>query len=257
VRYWSWLFASSPARAPLLGVFALLAEWNAPMDPATEASASHIKLAWWQQEIQRLIAHAPVHPICRYLAALPLAGGVDFSPLSQSIDASLAELSGVPLELSAELEPHACALRAAPLGLASRLACGGFDGEGLGDCLRALAVADYLARAIRDYRRQARQGRVPFAVEELLAAGLDNAELCADQPPPKLESYLQQLRVRAARSYESAALALPEACRAQQRHLLVLAALGLKHLQRRSSSLESARLQDMLLAWSTARRALR
>jgi phytoene/squalene synthetase len=114
-----------------------------------------------------------------------------------------------------------------------------------------------LARAIRDYRRQARQGRVPFAVQELLAAGLDNADLCADQPPPKLESYLQQLRVRAARSYESAALALPEACRAQQRHLLVLAALGLKHLQRRSSSLESARLQDMLLAWSSARRALR
>jgi hypothetical protein len=34
-----------------------------------------------------------------------------------------------------------------------------------------------------------------------------------------------------------------------------LAALGLKHLRRRTSSLESARLQDMLLAWSTARRA--
>jgi phytoene synthase len=254
-RYWSWLFASSPARAPLLGVYALLAEWNALMDPATEASASRIKLSWWQQEIQRLIAGAPVHPICRYLAALPRAGEVDFSPLSAAVDASLAELSGVPLERSAELEPHACALRAAPLGLASRLASGGLDEEGLGNGLRALAVADYLARATRDYRRQARLGRVPFAVEELLAAGLDNADLCADRPPAKLEHYLQQLRVRAARDYETAALALPVACRARQRHLLVLAALGLKHLRRHSSSLESARLQDMLLAWSTARRA--
>lgn len=255
VRYWSWLFASSPARAPLLGVYALLAEWNALLDPATEASASRIKLAWWQQEIQRLIARAPVHPICRYLAELPRAGDVDFSPLSHAIDASLVELSGVPLERSAELEPHACALRAAPLALASRLASGGLDEEGLGNGLRALAVADYLARATRDYRRQARVGRVPFAVEELLAAGLDNAELCADQPPARLEHYLQQLRERAARSYQTAALALPVACRARQRHLLVLAALGLKHLRRHSSSLESARLQDMLLAWSTARRA--
>jgi phytoene synthase len=255
VRYWSWLFASSPARAPLLGVYALLAEWNALLDPATEASASRIKLAWWQQEIQRLIAGAPVHPICRYLAQLPRAGDVDFSPLSHAIDASLVELSGVPLERSAELEPHACALRAAPLGLASRLASGGLDEGGLGNGLRALAVADYLARATRDYRRQARLGRVPFAVEELLAAGLDNADLCADQPPAKLEVYLQEQRTLAARSYETAALALPVACRARQRHLLVLAALGLKHLRRHSSSLESARLQDMLLAWSTARRA--
>jgi 15-cis-phytoene synthase len=257
VRYCSWLFAAAEARAPLLGVYALLAEWNSLTDPATEASASQIKLAWWQAEIQRLIDRAPVHPICRYLAALPRAGEVDFTPLSRAIDASLAELSGVPLERSADLEPHACALRAAPLGLASRLASDGLDEAVLGNCLRALAVADHLTRATRDYRRQARHGRVPFAVEELLAAGLDNADLCADQPPPKLADYLQVLRDRATRSYESAALALPEACRASQRHLLVLAALGIKHLQRQTSGLESARVQDMLLAWSTARRALR
>lgn len=256
-RYWSWLFAASPARAPLLGVYALLAEWNALTDPATEASASRIKLAWWQQEIQRLIDRAPVHPICRYLAALPRAGEVDFSPLSLGIDASLAEVSGVPLEASADLEPHAWALRAAPLGLVSRLASDGLDEIGLRDCLRPLAVADHLARSARDYRRQARHGRVPFAVEELLAAGLENADLCADRPPPKLEVYLQQLRARASHSYEAAALALPAACRSRQRHLLVLAALGLKHVQRHASGLESARAQDMLLAWSTARRALK
>ena len=254
VRYWSWLFASSSVRAPLLGVYALLAEWNALLDPATEASASRIKLAWWQEEIQRLIARAPVHPICIYLASLPRAGEVDFTPMSHAVDASLAELSGVPLEQSAELVPHAGALRAGPLALASRLASGGHEMH-VDNCLRALAVADYLARATRDYRRQARLGRVPFPVEELLAAGVDNADLCADHPPAKLEGYLAQQRALAARSYECAARALPETCRASQRHLLVLTALGLKHLQRRTSSLESARLQDMLLAWSTARRA--
>jgi phytoene synthase len=254
-RFWSWLFASSSARAPLLGVYALLAEWNALTDPAAEASASRIKLAWWREEIERLMARTPVHPICVYLTSLPRADDADFTGLGLAVDASLAELSGVPLERSAELEPHAWALRAGPLELASRLASHYLDEVDLGNCLRSLAVADYLARATRSYRRLARLGRVPFAVEELLAAGLENADLCAEQPPAKLEAYLQQLRERAARNYESAALALPAACRGQQRHLLVLAALGSKHLQRRTSSLESARLQDMLLAWSTARRA--
>jgi phytoene synthase len=262
VRYWSWLFAHQAARAPLLGVYALLAEWNALTDPATEPSAGRMKLAWWQDEIHRLIALAPLHPICTYLMSLPRAAEVDFDPLRQAINASVAELSGVPLERSAELEPHAYALRAAPLALASRLASLAFDATNdaldeinLEVCLRALAVAEYLARMTRDYRREARLGRVPFAVEELLAAGIDNADLCADQPSPKLEHYLQELRARAAQSYRIAALALPAACRSRQRHLLVLAALGLKHLQRRTASLESPRVQDMLLAWSTARRA--
>ncbi len=254
-RYWSWLFASAVVRAPLLGIYALLAEWHALMDPATEPSAAQIKLAWWQEEVRRLIARVPIHPIGVYLASLPRAGEVDFAPLRQALDASVAEASGVPLERSAELEPHACAMRAAPLMLASRLAAGGLDEIGLGNCVRALAVADYLARATRDYRREARQGRIPFAVQELMAAGIDNADLCADQPPPKLENYLQELRTRAAQSYESVAQALPAACRPQQRHLLVLAALGAKHLQRRTAAPGSPRMQDMLLAWSTARRS--
>jgi phytoene synthase len=255
MRYWSWLFAYQAARAPLLGIYALLAEWNALTDPATEPSARRMKLAWWQEEIHRLIARAPLHPICVYLMSLTRAGEVDFSPLGLAVNAWDAEVSGVPLERSVELEPHACALRAAPLALASQLAGPAVDEVSLGNSLRALAIADYLARITSDYRREARLGRVPFAVDELLAAGIDNADLCADRPAPKLQEYLQRLRARAARSYETAAQALPAACRSRERHLLVLAALGLKHLQRPTANLESPRMQDMLLAWSTARRA--
>jgi hypothetical protein len=92
-------------------------------------------------------------------------------------------------------------------------------------------------------------------VDELLAAGVDNAALCADHPPAELASYLQRLRERAAQNYEIAAQALPAARRSEQRHLLVLAALGLKQLNRGAPTLESPGMRDMLLAWSTARRA--
>jgi phytoene synthase len=262
VRYWSWLFAAAAARAPLLGIYALLAEWNALIDPATEHSAARIKLEWWQAEIRRLAAGTPVHPIGAYLASLPRAGEVDFTPLTLSIDAAVAETNGAPLERGTDLAPHACALRAFPLIVASRLATRDFDAAGpdldeasLGECTRALAVADYLSRSTRDYRREVRLGRVPFAVDELLAAGIDNTDLCADQPPAQLERYLQQLRERAAQSYYIAAQVLPSAHRSQQRHLLVLAALGLKHLNRPAPTLQSSGMRDMLLAWSTARRA--
>ena len=255
-RYWSWLFAAAEARAALLGIYALGAEWQALMDPATDISVAHLKLAWWQEEMQRLSQGSAVHPISVYLTALPRAGSVDFSPLAAAVTAAAAEVSGVPLERGADLEPQTRALWGDPLMLASQLA-EDVPGEGLRNCTGALAAAGYLSRAIRGYRREARVGRVPFAVDELMAAGIDNDALVADPPPPQLQSYLDDKRKQAAQYFETAAEALPRAQRARQRHLLVLAALGLERLNRRAPPLGRRRLKDMLLAWTTARRAHR
>jgi len=48
---------------------------------------------------------------------------------------------------------------------------------------------------------------------------------------------------------------LPRAQRARHRHLLVLAALGQAQLKSRAPAPERRRLKDLLLAWTTARRA--
>jgi 15-cis-phytoene synthase len=253
-RHFSWLFASPEARAPLLGVYALLAEWSALMDPASEPTAARIKLAWWQEEMRRLAAGVPVHPIGMYLRSLPRAARVDFTPLQCSVAAAAAEVDGAPLERGADLAPHAHALRADPLALAARLAGPDRNEAGLSQCIHALAEAEHLSRSIGEYRRAARAGRVCFPVDELMAAGIDNADLAADQAPARLATYLQGLRARATRGYEVADLSLPQAHRRQQRHLLVLAALGLKQLQR-SPTHQSLGPLDMLLAWNTARRA--
>jgi phytoene synthase len=254
-RYWSWLFAAAATRPPLLGIYALGAEWQALMDPATESAVAQLKLAWWQEEMQRLTTRSAVHPISSYLAALPGAAAVDFTPLLTAVQAAAAHIGGVPLERGTDLEPQSYALWGGPLALVSQLAGEAKDDPGLRNCIRWLCAADHLARAIRDYRREARTGRVAFAVDQLMAAGIDNADLSADSPPAHLQIYLQQLREQAAEYFERAAEVLPHAERTAQRHLLVLAALGLEHLQNRAPVLPRRRLQDMLLAWRTARRA--
>lgn len=256
-RYWSWLFAAPETRAPLLGIYALEAEWRALMDPATEISVAHLKLAWWQEEMQRLASGSAVHPISGYLAGLPRAASVDFTPLLTAVKAAAAQVGGVPLERGADLEPQSKGLWGEPLALVSRLAAEVPDEASLGSCTTALAAAGYLARAIRDYRRDARVGRVPFAIDELMAAGVDNDDLASDPPPPHLQIYLDGLRERAARYFESAAQALPRAERRRHRHLLVLAALGLTHMNSRAAPQERRRFKDMILAWTTARRAHR
>jgi phytoene synthase len=244
-RYWSWQFAAAEARAPLLGIYALGAEWQALIDPATEIGVARLKLAWWQEEMQRLVAGSAVHPISRYLGALPRAKTVDLKPLLEAVAAAMLQVSGAPLESAADLRPHAYALIGAPLLVASELAAQ-TEAIALRPCCEALAQADYLSRSIVGYRREARAGRVPFAVAELLAAGICNDDLAADVPPETLLRYLASLRERAAGYFAAAERSLPPALRHRHRHLLVLAALEPRARHR---------FKDMLLAWSAARRA--
>ena len=257
-RYWSWLFAAPESRDPLIGVYALTAEWRALMDPAAEPEAAAIKLAWWQEEIARLTAAAPLHPITRFLSGLPRAEHVDFAPLQDSLEAAARQLSGAPLERSAELGPHGAALWATPLLTAAQLAreLAEDSAPGLSRAVAALGAAQYLEDSIADYRRSALRGRVVFPVEELLAARIEDSDLTASPPPEPLRSYLDGVRDRSARLYRTAADELPERERAPLRHLLVLAALGARHA-RSGPGAGPFRPADLYRAWSTARRALR
>jgi 15-cis-phytoene synthase len=267
-RYWSWLFAAREAREPLLGIYALMAEWRALMDPGTEMSVAQTKLVWWGEEMGRMAAGSPVHPITRYLADFPRAAATDFVPLMRTVEAAAAQVAGAPLERGEELEAHADALYGQPLLIAALLSnatplggaaqFGGARGHrsALHGCVATLAAAEYLTRAIADYAREARAGRIPFAVDELLAAEIENNDLVAAEPPPRLRAYLNHLRQQAAGYYSNAAAALAPEQRPPQRHLLVLAALGAKHLSDgKGRSGADFRLADLYNAWNAARRA--
>ena len=259
-RYWSWLFAAAPMRDPLLGIYALLAEWRALLDPAIELAAAHLKLAWWREEIERLGQGVPVHPISRFIASLPRARAVEFTPLEKTLEAAARQISGAPLERGAELEAHAAALWAQPLAMAARLArepAPALAAPALAAAVHAaeaaLAAAEYLNDAIANHRRAARFGRVAFPIDELLAAHIEDADLCAAEPPLHLQSYLEELRSRAVRYCSQATAALPRSEHDPMRHLLVLAALG----ARRTRGGRLLALRELYLAWSTARRAAR
>ncbi len=255
-RHWSQVFAAAPLRPPLLGIYALLAEWQSLLDPATERTVAQLKLAWWHEEMVRLVAGAAVHPISLYLTSQPAAAATHFTLLKTAVEAAMLEISGVPLELGTQLGPHSEALIAGPLRVASFISGAPTHRTALQQSTQALAIAQYLARTLRDYRREAASGRVPFAVDELLQAGVENADLLATQPPAHLQSYLESTRRRAGDHYAIVLQATPPADRPLLRHLLVLAALGRKHLHGTRGNSGLASFKDMLLAWKTARNAV-
>jgi len=255
-RHWSWLFAAQAARAALLGVYALVAEWRALEDPALESSAAHLKLAWWREELERAAAGAALHPITRYLAALPDARLDGLSALSATLDAAAAQLAGVPLEVAADLPPHAHAWYGLPLLTAARLGEMGAADDALTDCVRALAVAQYLSATLRDYPRALEAGRMPFVVADLLAAGIEDDDLAAAAPTPPLQRYLTELRRRADSSFTTADALLRPAQRPLWRHVAVLIRLGQRDLYAPPPRAPAAfTLSTLYHAWRAARRA--
>ena len=254
-RYWSWQFAAHEARSPLLGLYALAAEWRALTDAAVDMRVAALKLEWWREEIRRLAAGAPLHPITQFIAGMPRAAAADLGRLDAAVEAASLQVSGVPLERAAELERHAAALLGIPLEVAAAL-CGPLsDPAAVRAGAAALATAEYLARALRDYGREARAGRVLFPVDALLAAGIANDDLAASPPPPPLARYLDGLRAQAAGCFDLAAGALPRADRPLLRHHAVLAVLGGKHLNDGPVPKAGFYFADLHGAWRAARRA--
>jgi len=161
VRYWSWLFAALDSREPLLGVYALLAEWRALMDPDTALAVAQIKLAWWHEEMRRLAEGAPVHPISRYLASQPRSKAADFVHLEKTVEAAAKHLAGAPLERGAQLEAHSGALRANPLIVAAQ-----DRAEPDADIEPDDDIADH-AGVGRDPEEALRRQRRPAAIERI------------------------------------------------------------------------------------------
>jgi len=260
-RYLAWLFAAAPMRDPLLGTFALMSEWRALADPATEPAVAHLKLGWWLEEIERLAAARPVHPISRFLAALPGAPAADFAALQGTLGALHEELTGTPLETAADFERRALALRAVPLRLAGVLAGDGPGGihtrdgavdAALDRALAALAYGSEVGATLEAWRR-GRRVRLPLA--ELRAVGVAPEALAQDPRAVRLQPYLAPLRAEAARRLERVAPALPATHRAGQRHLAVLAALERRRLYADGPASRWAALGDLWSAWRAARRS--
>ncbi len=274
-RYLCWLFAAAPSRDAWFGIFALQAEWRALLHPATDPAVCAAKLAWWRDDVLRLTQGRGVHPICRFLEQLPGAAPADFQPLLAAIEAVAVQASGVPVERRADLAAHADALYGGPLRVAVALgaaggrgAPGGFDparhAPALHACTAATALGAYLGCALADHRGDARRGLIAFPVDELLAAGIETAELAAAQLTPRLQDYLARQAHAARGAFEQAAQALPVEARPALRGLLVLIDLERRHLEARADSRatagappgeDNARLTDLWWAWRTARRA--
>ena len=90
--YYSFMFLPSDRRRAITALYAFCREVDDVVDEIREASVARAKLAWWREEISRLEAGSPQHPVTRALAPHMQAFSIDCRRLREIIDGMQMDL---------------------------------------------------------------------------------------------------------------------------------------------------------------------
>jgi len=221
--YYSFLFLPPERRRAITALYAFCREVDDVVDECSDPQLAHAKLDWWGDEVDRVYAGLPTHPVGAALKQV-LA---DF-PLSQQHFIEI--IDGMRMDLTQTRYPDFGALRlychraAGVVGLMAAEIFGYQDERTL-DYAHNLGLAFQLTNIIRDVGEDARRGRIYLPVEELQRFEVPAADILASRHSDSFRELMHFQSERALRYYDEALALLPPQDRKNQRPGLIMAAI--------------------------------
>lgn len=255
--YYSFLFLPPERRRAITALYAFCREVDDVVDELRDAGVARTKLEWWQQEIERMVAGQPSHPVTRSLA--PHLEHFDLTP------ARLIEvIDGMRMDLDQNryLDFTGLSLYCRRVaGVVGEMASGIFGRTEAATLQYAdsLGLAFQLTNIIRDVGEDARKGRIYLPLDELQRFEVGVGELLGGRHSERFVNLMRFQAERARACYQRAYALLPEVDRRAQRPGLIMAAIyatlldeierdGFLVLDRRTSLTP---IRKLWLAWRT------
>ncbi len=221
--YYAFLFLAPERRRAITALYAFCREVDDVVDETSDPQLARTQLDWWREELMRLDAGHPQHPVTRALAPAMQPFGITVKRLNEIIDGMQMDLQQVRYENFAALETY-CYHVAGVVGL---LAAGIFsyqDRRTL-DYAQQLGTAFQLTNIIRDVGEDARMNRIYLPMDELKQFGVPAADILNARSSDAFKQLMQFQYDRAQAFYEKAYALLPTADRRAQRAGLIMAAI--------------------------------
>lgn len=255
--YYSFLFLPPERRRAITALYAYCREVDDTVDEATDPQVARARLDWWRDEIERLFAGDPQHPVTRALAPHLQPCDIDRASLVAIID-------GMQMDLEQDRYPDFEGLRLychRVAGVVGVLAAGIFGARNAGTLAYAeqLGLAFQLTNIVRDVGEDARKGRIYLPLEDLQRFGVPAHEILAARPSDRFVTLMRFEAERARACYRQAFALLEPAERRAQRPGLMMAAIyarlldeierdGFRVLTHRTSLTP---VRKLWLAWKT------
>jgi phytoene synthase len=259
--YYSFMFLPPERRHAITALYAYCREVDDVVDECSDPGVARSKLDWWRDEIRRLYAGSPQHPVTRALAGAVAAYGISENQLATVIDGMAMDLDYNRYPDFDTLELY-CHRVAGIVGLMSARIFGFSDPRTL-DYAEQLGLAFQLTNIIRDVGEDARRNRVYLPLDELAVAGIEASQIvhggAAVQSQEAFGKLMERQVERALATYERAFALLPAQDRKPQLPGIIMAAIyrtlleeiradGCRVLTHRTSLTP---LRKLWIAWKT------
>jgi phytoene synthase len=221
--YYAFLFLAPERRRAITALYAFCREVDDVVDETSDPQLARTQLDWWREELMRLDAGHPQHPVTRALAPAMQPFGITVKRLNEIIDGMQMDLQQVRYENFAALDTY-CYHVAGVVGL---LAAGifGYQDRRTLDYAQQLGTAFQLTNIIRDVGEDARMNRIYLPMDELKQFGVPAADILNARSSDAFKQLMQFQYDRAQAFYEKAYALLPTADRRAQRAGLIMAAI--------------------------------
>ena len=221
--YYSFLFLPAHRRRAITALYAFCREVDDVVDECPDPQLAATKLAWWRQELAKLYAGQPEHPVTQ--ALLPVLGEFNL-PQEQLLE--IIDGMAMDLQQTRYLDFKALSLYcyrvASVVGLLAAEIFGSQDRQ-TQKYAHDLGMAFQLTNIIRDVGEDARRGRVYLPIDELQRFDVPVADILNARQTDNFRRLMEFQIERAEQYYAHAMAALPAIDRKAQRPGLVMAAI--------------------------------
>jgi phytoene synthase len=221
--YYSFLFLPAQRRRAITALYAFCREVDDVVDECPDPQLAATKLAWWRQELAKLYAGQPEHPVTQ--ALLPVLGEFNL-PQEQLLE--IIDGMEMDLQQTRYLDFKALSLYcyrvASVVGLLAAEIFGTQDRQ-TQKYAHDLGMAFQLTNIIRDVGEDARRGRVYLPIDELQRFDVPVADILNARQTDNFRRLMEFQIERAEQYYAQAMAALPAIDRKAQRPGLVMAAI--------------------------------
>ena len=255
--YYSFLFLPPHRRRAITALYAFCREVDDVVDECSDPQIAAGKLAWWRQELDRLYAGQPQHPVTQALQNVLPEFNLPQEQLLEIIDGMEMDLQQTRYLDFKALSLY-CYRVASVVGLLAAEIFGYTDRQTL-KYAHDLGMAFQLTNIIRDVGEDARRGRIYLPQDELRRFAVPVADILDSRYSENFRQLMEFQIERAEHYYAQAMSQLPEADRKTQRPGLVMAAIyrtlleeirrdGCQVLHQRTSLTP---LRKLWIAWRT------
>ena len=221
--YYSFLFLPPERRRAITALYAYCREVDDVVDECTDAGIARTKLAWWREEVGKLYAGIPQHPVTQALAPAITAHGIQQQHMLELIDGMAMDLDYNRYPDFATLKLY-CHRVAGVVGLMSASIFGYSDKQTLEYALE-LGLAFQLTNIIRDVGEDARRNRIYMPLDELEKFGVVESDIQAARESENFRKLMAFQIERALSQYDSAFAKLPARDRKPQIPGIIMAGI--------------------------------